>query len=157
MRNRRIAAQPFLLEHNGRRHVPDFLFADVDGIVTIVNVKPTDRLENPKVKDALRWAGGLFDSRGWRSENWSGTDPVVMSNVRFLAGYRRPEILDPALVALVADVVEDGDRIGDIERRLDSRHRVDTRPAVLHLLWKGAPRADLSAPLASETVVVCSA
>jgi len=148
-----ISAQSFLVEYDGRRHVPDFLLTDVDGVVTIVNVKPADRLENPKVKDALRWAGDLFHTRGWRSEIWSGAEAVAMANIRFLAGYRRSALVDPTLVALVGDVVEDGDCIGDIEQRLAPRQPHDIRPAILHLLWTGAMRADLSVPIDAQTVV----
>lgn len=121
--------------------------------MTVVNVKPAERLQERKVKDALRWAGDLFVTRGWRSEVWSGTDPVVMSNVRFLAGYRRQTLFDPALVAMVGDVIQDGDRIGEIEQRLHPRPPAQSRPVILHLLWKGVLRADLSAPLDGETVV----
>lgn len=152
-----IASQPFLVEHDGRRHVPDYLLADGEGVATIVNVKPAERLGKPEVRDALAWAGELFGSRGWRSEIWSGTDPITMSNVRFLAGYRRQALLDPALVALVAEVTDDGDRIGDIEDRLAPRQSSECRPAILHLLWSGALRADLSLPLDRGTAVVRSA
>lgn len=126
-------------------------------MVTVVNVKPVERLQERKVKEALQWAGDLFRSRGWRSEIWSGIDPVPMSNVRFLAGYRRQGLFDPALVASVADVVQDGDRIGEIEERLRPRLPSESRPVILHLLWKGVLRADLSAPLDRETVVARSA
>ncbi|MEA2686080.1 MAG: hypothetical protein QOE93_1275, partial [Actinomycetota bacterium] len=152
-----IVAQPFLIEHDGRRHIPDFLLVDVDGMVTVVNVKPAERLQERKVKEALRWAGDLFLSRGWRSEIWSGTDPVAMSNVRFLAGYRRKALFDSALVATLADVIQDGDRIGDVEERLRPHRPSESRPVILHLLWMGALRADLSAPLDRETVVARSA
>ncbi len=149
-----IAAQPFLLDQDGRRHIPDFLFLDATGLVTVVNVKPAERLGRPKVKEALEWAGTLFESRGWRSEVWSGTDPVVMSNVRFLAGYRRPALLDPTRVVLVAQAAESGATIGEIEARVFPLDPSDSRPAILHLLWKGVLRADLSVPLDRETPVV---
>lgn len=44
-----ITAQPFLLEQEGRRHIPDFLLVDAAGLVTVVNVKPAERLARPKV------------------------------------------------------------------------------------------------------------
>ena len=152
----RIVAQPFLLEHEGRRHIPDFLLVDVEGIVTIVNVKPAERLARPKVKEALRWAAGLLGSRGWRCEVWSGTDPVAMANVRFLAGYRRQALVDGTLVRLVDAAALDGDSIGGIEERLASQQPRETRPAILHLLWSGTLRADLSVPLDRGTVVARS-
>src|SRR5882672_232494 len=42
-----IAAQPFLLAADvgkrRRRHVPDFLLMNADGLVTVVNVKPAEQ------------------------------------------------------------------------------------------------------------------
>jgi hypothetical protein len=59
-----IAAQPFLVTapSGGRvwRHVPDFLLADCDGGVCVVNVKPADQLAVSKVAEALAWAGEVF-------------------------------------------------------------------------------------------------
>lgn len=71
-----VAAQPFLVTAPSggrvRRHVPDFLVISRDGGVRVVNVKPADQLELPKVADALAWAGEVFAARGWEHEIWSG-------------------------------------------------------------------------------------
>ena len=87
-----IAAQPFLLRAHVsgrvRRHVPDFLLLHANRTVQVVNVKPA-RLADPVVADALAWPGRLFEARGWGHEVWTGADPVLLANVRFLAGYRR--------------------------------------------------------------------
>lgn len=48
----------------------------------MVNVKPADQLAVPKVAEALAWAGEVFAARGWRHEVWSGTEPVLLANVR---------------------------------------------------------------------------
>jgi len=78
-----------------RRHVPDFLLASPTGQVSVVNVKPADRLTDPKVAEALAWPGELFGGHGWRYEVWSGSDPVLLENVRFLAGYWTvPDLVD---------------------------------------------------------------
>jgi hypothetical protein len=91
-----IAAQPFLLRAQAggrlRRHVPDFLLVRADRTVQVVNVKPAARLADPAVAEALAWPGPLFEARGWDHEIWTGTSPVLLENVRFLAGYRRPGI-----------------------------------------------------------------
>src|SRR5712691_7766994 len=83
-----IAAQPFLLRTQAggrvRRHVPDFLLVRADQAVVVVNVKPAARLAEPAVAEALAWPGDLFEARGWGYEIWSGADPVVLANVRFL-------------------------------------------------------------------------
>src|SRR5258707_9407621 len=70
-----IAAQPFLVTARSgcrvRRHVPDFLVIGRDGGVRVVNVKPADQLEVPKVADALASGSctSLVPSRGWDRRN----------------------------------------------------------------------------------------
>jgi hypothetical protein len=156
-----IAAQPFLVEENARgrtrRHVPDYLLV-ANGLVTIVNVKPADRLDDPNVKQTLDWAGDLFERRGWRSEIWSGTDELTLTNVRFLAGYRRAALIDPQAVALVAESATSGESIGDLEHRLGAVRLLEViRPAVLHLLWTSRLSADLTSPIGPRTVLGCTA
>src|SRR5258705_3656565 len=55
-----VAAQPLcvMVQADGRRrrHVPDFLVIDSDGLATVVNVKPAEQLDDPKVAEALAWA-----------------------------------------------------------------------------------------------------
>jgi hypothetical protein len=155
-RVRAIAAQPFLVTAPSggrvRRHVPDFLLADRDGGVCVVNVKPADQLAVPKVADALAWAGEVFAARGWRHEIWSGTDPVLLANVRFLAGYRHPGRVDAGLVAAVMDRGDATAGIGDLEGAWPGRAG-EVRAAVLHLVWRGVFRADLSVPLSAGTML----
>jgi hypothetical protein len=151
-----IAAQPFYLtacvEGRERIHVPDFLLVGGDGLVTVVNVKPADRLAEPKVAEALRWAGALFAERGWRHEIWTGAPGAVLSNVRFLAAYRDPARLDASVVSMVAEAVRGSVRLGEIGQGWPQRI-CEARAAALHLLWRGVLRADLSALLSAETVL----
>jgi hypothetical protein len=151
-----IAAQPFLVTAPSggrvRRHVPDFLLADRDGGVCVVNVKPADQLAVPRVAEALAWAGEVFAARGWRHEVWSGADPVLLANVRFLAGYRYPGRVDADLVAAVVDRGDAAAGIGDLEGAWPGRAG-EVRAAVLHLVWRGVFRADLSVPLSAGTVL----
>jgi hypothetical protein len=151
-----IAAQPFLIEAEvggkPRRHVPDYLIMDVDQVVTVVNVKPAERLADPAVAAALAWAGEAFKSRGWRSETWSGTHNVTMCNVRFLAGYRRRAFIDQGLAERVRQDCLPGERVEDLEGRLGRTHPGDqVRPAVLHALWRGWLQTDLTLPLGPDT------
>jgi len=46
--------------------------------VRVVNVKPADRLKDPKIVSALAWPGDLFTDHGWCYEAWSGEDPMVL-------------------------------------------------------------------------------
>jgi hypothetical protein len=153
-----VAAQPFLIEADVggklRRHVPDFLLIDVDQVVTVVNVKPADRLADPAVAATLAWAGEAFESRGWCSEIWSGTDEITMCNVRFLAGYRRRAIIDQGLAERVRDESLANESVRELERRLGVTHpRAEIRAAILHLLWLGWLRTDLTLPLGPDTLL----
>jgi hypothetical protein len=151
-----IAAQPFCvtaeIEDVGRRHVPDFLLLDVDGIVTVVNVKPADQLDRPKVAAALAWAGEVFAERGWRHEVWSGASATVLGNVRFLAAYRYPDRVDAAAVSWLEGRTGTDVSLGDLESG-DGPAAGDVRAAALHLVWRGVFRVDLKAPLSSATVL----
>jgi hypothetical protein len=139
-----IAAQPFLVSDNERRHVPDFL---------LVNVKPADRLKDPRVAAALAWADAIFTSRGWQHEIWSAADPVVMLNTRFLAGYRRVAHLDNAEVAAAAAVDVAGLTIAQAEAAFVDAGISEPRPVLLHLLWSGVLHADLTQPLSRDTAL----
>jgi hypothetical protein len=153
-----IAAQPFCVvaEVNGRtrRHVPDFLLVDADGLVRVVNVKPAEQMTVPKVAEALEWAGKVFAGRGWRHEVWSGADSVVLANVRFLAGYRHRDRVEADAVAAVEEMVTRPVSLGAVERALADRFAVEVcRPALLHLVWRGVLRAALDEPLSSATML----
>jgi hypothetical protein len=153
-----IVAQPFQLSAriNGqiRRHVPDFLLRDRSGAATVVDVKPAGLLAEPTVARTVAWAGELMETRGWRFEVWSGCDGVLLTNVRFLAGYRRSWLFSEDLLTEVLAAVGDGDTVAAVERRLAPRQQAGTaRPALLHLLWHGEVVADLHQVLGGATTL----
>lgn len=151
-----IAAQPFhITEHldrRTRRHVPDYLLLDRDGLVTVVNVKPADLLAEPKITTALEWAGTVFAGRGWRHEIWSGAPMAVLANVRFLAAYRHSDRVAADVLARIEDTVGESVRLDELET-LWPQQSGDVRSAALHLLWRGVFRADLSSPLSGSTML----
>ena len=153
-----IAAQPFCvtaqMEGRRRRHVPDFLVVDSDGLVTVVNVKPADQVNVPKVAESLGWAAKVFAERGWRHIVWSGAPSAVLANVRFLAAYRRRDRVDAAAIDDVRRRVKAPVCIGEVESAVTDRFPAEvSRPALLHLLWCGELRADLNEPLSGATVL----
>lgn len=97
----RIVAQPFLLtsEINGhaRKHVPGFLLITDAGAV-VVDVKPQHRLADPKVSSTFAWTRTVVTARGWRYEVASEPPVIELANIRFFAGYRRPQLVDGALL-----------------------------------------------------------
>ncbi|MEU6260432.1 TnsA-like heteromeric transposase endonuclease subunit [Streptomyces sp. NPDC047043] len=137
-----------------RRYVPDFLLVTRSGTARVVNVKPADRLADPKVAQALAWPRGLVERRGWEYEAWSGADPVMLANVRFLAAYRRPGVVAERDVHAAWRSVRDGDELAVAERRLaGGRPAHEVRPALMALLWAGQLVTDLSRPLSGDSVL----
>jgi hypothetical protein len=153
-----IAAQPFLLEGvdgcRVRRHVPDLLLAHVDGALTVVDVKSAARVDDPKVVAQFAWTRAVCERHGFGFEVWSGTDPVLLENVRFLSGYRRAATVMVELAGPVAEAAADPVTIGGLERELARlAPPLLVRPVILHLLWKSWLAADLARPLGGDTVV----
>jgi hypothetical protein len=95
-----IVAQPFLLralvDGKQRRHVPDYLLLGEDGPL-VIDVKPLASLDQRKVSFTLDWTEKVVSSRGWRYEVASEPAEPELSNIRFLSGYRRDWLFDPAL------------------------------------------------------------
>lgn len=156
-----IAAQPFLLiegtETKARRHVPDFFLQRLDGSCAVVNVKPAEKVDDQKVAATLAWAGEAITAKGWVAEVWTGCDPLLLANVRFLAGYRRSWLFDPAQLRAAEAAILEGDTIGHLEARLWGSGVAEPRPLVLHLLWTGRLHAELTAPLDTDTAIATAA
>jgi hypothetical protein len=137
-----------------RHHVPDFLLVMHSGTVRVVNVKPTDRLQDQKIGEALAWPGEVVEGHGWEYEIWSGADRVLPENVRFLAACRRPGVVPKAEVDRAWQLVVDGDPMAVAERRLaGDRACHEVRPALTALLWSGWLSTDLFRPLSGESVL----
>jgi hypothetical protein len=151
-----IAAQPLLLEGfdgvRARRHVPDLLLGVAGGGVMLVDVKAASQLADPAVAEQFAWTRRVCEQHEVPFEVWSGTDAVRLENVRFLAGYRRADLISTDLVVPALEAVVRHSTIGQLERALDAAgRRALVRPVILHLLWSGALVADLSVLLGPGT------
>jgi hypothetical protein len=156
-----IAAQPFLLVEGTdprlRYHVPDFFLEHRSGACTVVIVKPVCKLQEADIAATLRWAVDAIEAKGWSAQIWSGCEPQLLANVRFLAGYRRPWLFDPGQLTATEAAIRPGDTIGGLEDRLRACGAADPRPFLLHLAWVGRVRVDLSRPLTVDSEIVIAA
>jgi hypothetical protein len=150
-----IVSQPFLMRArvDGRvcRHVPDFLLFSSSGI-TVVDVKPAFRLQHPKVIATFAWVRQVVQDAGWSFEVFSEPDPILLANIRFLAGYRRPEGISQELLAELRSRLLTGLTFGDAVRCVDAPAPC-LRAALLHMLWRHELTIDLSLPLSADTVL----
>lgn len=133
-----IVAQPFLLRTvvagKVRRHIPDYLLFTDDGPV-VVDVKPRARLAKPAVRSTFAWTRELVEGLGWRYEVASEPDPVLLDNVRFLAGYRRDWLFASALLSELRGGGVDGLPFGVACSRFPDWPAPLVRSAILHLMW----------------------
>jgi hypothetical protein len=156
----RILAQPFLLKVKVggkiRKHIPDYFLSTDHGPV-VIDVKPAHLLDKQTVAYTFGWTRHLVEARGWQYEIWSGAPSAELENLRFLAGYRRSWLFDAVLLDEVRGTDVEGRTFGEVVRGLNDCDPAAARAAVLHLLWRGELRTDLSTPLSDRNELVRSA
>ncbi|MGW8884618.1 TnsA-like heteromeric transposase endonuclease subunit [Streptomyces sp. NPDC055749] len=146
-----IAAQPFLLKAvvggEMRRHVPDFLLVTTRGPV-IVDVKPHSHVRSLLSRAAASgWTRELAEARGWRYALWSQPPPAELSNLRFLAGYRRSQLFNPDLIDIIRGADLEGVTLGQTARPIPQFPEPQVRAGMFHFLWTHRLVTDLAAPL----------
>lgn len=150
-----VASQPFWVSGRDgsvlRRHVPDFLLETTTGFV-VVDVKPAELVDDADVAAVMGWTRRLCDAKGWAYEVWSGADPVLLRNIRFLAAARRRDLVGQDVLGKVADAAGPGMTLAQVEEAagVDAGH---ARAASLQLLWSRRWQVDLSRPLTSSSVL----
>lgn len=150
-----VSSQPFWVSGRDRsvlrRHVPDFLLQTTNGFV-VVDVKPVELLKDAKVAAVMLWTRKLCDAKGWRYEVWSGDDPVMLRNIRFLATARRGELAAEDAMGKVAEAARAGMTIAQVEAAAGVE--IDqARSASLVLLWRRRWSIDLTRPLTGSSLI----
>ena len=150
-----ITSQPFWLSGRDgstlRRHAPDYLLQTATGY-TVVDVKPELLLKEPAVAEVLAWTGRLCATKGWTYEVWSGANPVLLRNVRYLAAVRRPVLVDEFAVAKLAERLQPGMTVSEVEAGI-SLDPATARAATVALLWRGGWVTDMTRPLSRRSVL----
>jgi len=83
---------------------------------------------------------------------------VLLGNLRFLAGYRRPGMLPGQLLNDVLATVRPGDTIGGVISRMSPGRRPgEVKAAVLRLLWQQRLATDLHGHLGSDSALEVTA
>lgn len=150
-----IVSQPFLMravvEGKARKHVPDYLLFGRTG-VTVVDVKPRSRLEDPAVAATFSWVRQVVEDRGWVFEIATEPDPIRLANVRFLAGFRNPTGISAALLEELDTRTVSGRTLAEAVALVESPAPC-VRAAIFHMLWRHDVSVDLTRPLSSRTVL----
>jgi hypothetical protein len=153
-----IVAQPFQLsgtvDNQERRHIPDYLWHSDDGPV-VVDVVRTERLTHPRIVGLCAWTKEIVESIGWSYLVMSEPAAFRISNVRFLAGYRREWLVNQDAVAQFRRLRDDlvGKSIAEAEAFISGYPRPLVRAALLSLLWRREFEVNLEVPLERSTVL----
>lgn len=114
-----------------------------------------ERLTHPQIERVCAWTRLVVESLGWSYLLVSEPPPVKLANVRFLAGYRRDWLINPAVLdrmrCCAANLI--GVRIGEAERQIADHPQPLVRSALMHLLWRQEFTVDLTRPLRPSTVL----
>nr|WP_223243298.1 TnsA-like heteromeric transposase endonuclease subunit [Streptomyces sp. CBMA123] len=149
-----FASQPLWLfwQESGKRrsHAPDWFARRADGSGLVVDCRPLDRIK-PRDGEAFAATERACREIGWSYQVAGVVEPVVLANIRWLAGYRHPRhavsrFVEPLLGMFVrpTPIRWAVERVGD---------PIAVLPVVFHLLWSGVLVADLSVVLGEAALV----
>ena len=101
----------------------------------------------------LDWTEKVASSRGWRYEVASEPAELELSNIRFLSGYRRDWLFDPALVEQLQATELNGLTLDEAGCSQQKRDPATARAALFRLLWRQVCKVDLSRILTPQHVI----
>jgi hypothetical protein len=155
-----IQGQPFTLHYKnkfGKKtwHVPDFMVAHSDGTVSVINVKPSNELVDPKVQDQFAAAAKACGLAGWQHRVMATPGEAFLSNLQFLANFKQetPICVD-VMAALAAHPVKGALPVSeyvDHATTVSGLHPVLVRPVIMHALWTRQMICNLDQPLMGAT------
>jgi hypothetical protein len=149
-----IAAQPFAFlwprtTAGSKYHIPDFFQRLASGDGRVVDVKHPAAVATAATQlDLTRQACCEI---GWEYQVFTGIEPTVRTNVRWLSGYRQDRFVPPDRVAAhIIEAFKVSTPLG-IGVKCAASSLGSPEPPVLatiyHLMWKHALRTDLSVPM----------
>ncbi|MCZ0914933.1 TnsA-like heteromeric transposase endonuclease subunit [Gordonia amicalis] len=150
-----IAAQPFWVagKHDGsrRRHCPDLLLTRHDGTYVVVDVKHSRVAQRAEVQAVFAWTREVCARLGADYEVWTGSDPTVIKNVRFIAQARRESRASQLRSSVEQLPLEM--RIAEAEDKFAQAGIERPRHLVLELIWNGTLGIDLAQTLDRQTLL----
>jgi hypothetical protein len=151
----RVLAQPLIFHFRQRsrtvRHVPDFLICRSGGALSLIDVKRRAQGERPDIRRVFEWTEGACSRLGWGYEVRHEPDEVYLSNLKWLAGYRRR----PAKFGLYAEPLLQlcAECSSSVRELVSIAAPVLVRPSLFHLLWLRFLAVDMTKPLDNATSV----
>jgi hypothetical protein len=131
-------------------HAPQLMARLKDGTGLLVDCVgrggPSARLAK-----RARVVAAAAQAAGWGYRLAGPPDPVMVANVRWLAGYRHPRYAAGARMPALAEAF--GSPRPAVEAVRELGDPIAVRPAVFHALWRGVLRVRLDEPLHERVIV----
>jgi hypothetical protein len=152
-----VSAQPFKFhatEPHPKSHVPDFFVERRAAAPLVVETKLRRYRNHPKVRATTALGQRACDEAGWEYAIADLPDLVPLTNILWLAGFRRCPADPYNLAAPLRAACAEPRSISHLEAEVGPP--LFLRPLLFHLLWTGALITDLSQRLSLATEVVCA-
>jgi TnsA endonuclease N terminal len=133
-----VISQPFLMSFQSPdislKHVPDFLVVHTNGDQELIDVKPAKYVNREKTKQSFDTTEKFCSYLGWRYNVRSEPDATYVTNLMWLAGFRKkPSNAAQYTNAITDALLEESKNIKTLLEKFDNPTLV--QPTLFHLLW----------------------
>lgn len=153
-----VSAQPFKLfykrDRKQRSHVPDYFAKLTDGQELVVDVKQESVAKRPKNRQIFEITAHACSQAGWKYKVDTGPEEPYLSNLKWLAGFRR----EPAIESFKRYAEDIVNLCSDCPSTISSLvsqvgHPASVRPVLFYLLWKGIVETSFVIPLSEQSII----
>lgn len=147
-----VTAQPCLIQWaDGTKHFPDFLITLSDGSQMLFDVH-AQRFITDKAQATFDATSAACKRIGWDYRIFTGIDPVVLRNLRLIAGYRHPlNAPSPPLAELFTSLPEAP--LHQIRALAPTLPDVLAHAHIYHLIWVKRLDFNVHSPLTTSTII----
>lgn len=145
------ASQPMRLRVSEWVHTPDFLVLHSDGSQTLIDVKPTSRID-VRAREQFEFTAAVCAHVGWSYRVLTESRPQVRVNLEYLVQFARDEYASSDVDAVVGEY-RDGWTIGDLVSAFPGTSTTRARSWAMNALWNRNFVVDLDRRLTNDTLV----
>jgi hypothetical protein len=155
-----VVSQPFRLRCPGRPahgHVPDYFVVRADGAGGVVDVRPSEQLDE-QTRAIFSDTAAVVAAAGWGHCVWSELSTTLAENLSWFSRVRDASDVHQPTVELAVQLL-DGDCYLTLEEKLLAAGAPPLliRPAIDHAVWHGRIRLDMTAPVDVGTLLYAAA
>lgn len=134
----KVVPQPFKMRyhHDSRvyHHTPDFFVHYKNGAGEVINVKPKKWVNTERNRRAFFECDTLSQEMGFSYSTRSEPDPLLVTNLQWLVGYRRLPPRAQDYFDIILDCASDSMTIGQILKK--TLNPAYVRPILFYAIWK---------------------